>query len=303
MPRIALNTAARWPLVSLFVLALAGACSDDPPEPLPSAKAGTSGKGGRGGSGQTAAGNGTDAGGEPSNVGGTGEGEAGAPVAPIAGTSGSGGSSSGGSAGTGGSGGSTPAPRCGDGNVAPGEECDNGANAEGNPVGGDGCSSTCKSACEECLKAEPCIDTVDLGEEYYKQAFVTQNEGEAQGGPAAGVSKRELTANLFECYLENAAQCATPFSPPLVSVQKCWCANEITAECTSEATMLDGPCIEEAEEATETTNPAIIEQQLNGPGYASGRAWWLLNCAWAECAAECLPHLVTGGGGTGGTSG
>ncbi|MEI9953435.1 MAG: hypothetical protein WDO74_31765 [Pseudomonadota bacterium] len=90
---------------------------------------------------------------------------------------------------------------CGNNKLEAGEECD-----DGNTKDWDGCTSTCKSRCEQCEK-QYCVTPSPSREDYFLNCFTDlgsvsnpiSGKSLAEQGPARGQPKQKLCAKLVEC--------------------------------------------------------------------------------------------------------
>lgn len=279
-------------------------------------------------------------GGLPSSVGGSPEGGAsnvaGGGKASMGGKGGRGGSSGragaggrGGQAGTrpmpeGGMGGDPDGAVCGNGVTEPSEECD-----DGNTKSGDGCSATCKSACEICEKTfckavqageagehnansdDPLTASPDLYTDCY------QMPGQVGSGPAAGqITKSEACRAMVDCI--RTEQCAQFVPPERVRVDAernytflhCFCSYDLSASnpnylsVCKDAASFDpktdpnyiGKCKREIHEASQYDNLGSVllspyTRKSSPLGGANNLLQW---CDQRLCAEECLPETSAG---------
>jgi cysteine-rich repeat protein len=265
---------ARFGVASLLALVLTQACSD------PASPAGyrdytppSSGAGGAAGTAGTTSspeggdsGSGAPQGGAPDN-------QAGGESGGVAGGSGGGGGGGGRPSGGGGNGagsgaGGTTGSLCGNGKTDAGEECD-----DGNTVDLDGCSSTCESACEQCLEEfygeDPeYLQLVDL---------CTKTTTVAQEGPAANTPRSALCLAEVKCF--RSSGCATAAAEPgqFGLFGTCYCAlGQLDTECTAGGPEgkgdPKGPCVKEVENATESKLASEVSVRFSNFALASGAA-------------------------------
>lgn len=293
-------------VIAAFTVSIAVGCAEDTPTVNGAAPdtsgtggasanaggiAGKSGGGGSAGKGSGArtandggsAGNGAAS--ADASTGGTGDG--GANGSGGAGPSGSGGGGGDASVGTGGA----PAgPVCGNNTVESGEECD-----DGNTRDGDGCSSVCTKKCETCEATAPgCKDL---------QTACYELDGVATEGPAQGVAKADLCAEVIACIRKSdcAYSPADPLSGLDDGVSGCYCGDATFAECIQQQTKApNGPCKAEIEAAAETTTPKTVGVRGLNPSYALGGAFSLIKFCDQDpalCLSSCLRNLASTDGG------
>lgn len=260
---------------------VAAGCRDEPlaipakQKPAGNAQGGDEGAGG-GEGGETGVAPGY--GGETGTAGTTGA------VGPVGGTGGA----SAGTAGSGGGGGPPVNLNCGNGAIDPGEQCD-----DGNKLSGDGCSSTCQSACETCEKNE-CVNYDPDFENYYEMCY--SMPGRAAGGPATGVPRDELCAAVLDCV--RATNCGRRNGEFGIDFVTCYCQFEVgRQDQCNDPNFVRGPCYKEFQEASEQEGiGSTLFGLLSAFGRAVGPAYRLLSsCDKYVCRDECLPEYVDEG--------
>jgi cysteine-rich repeat protein len=188
----------------------------------------------------------------------------------------------------------SPPTDCGNGDVDAGEECD-----DGNDVSGDGCSSSCTSACETCERDTCPTTTPFTAQPWYTYAY--DMDGKAAAGPKTGTPRGELVRSVLACIYDS--KCTAVFSndPPItsqISLRECFCKNAPAGTepatypdiCKHEATLERGPCIDQMLAASETDNVEAMLTKLTNLGTPLGRAFYLLqHCDARVCGGECLP--------------
>jgi cysteine-rich repeat protein len=203
-----------------------------------------------------------------------------------------------------GSGGMVSMAVCGNKVVEPPEECD-----DGNTVSGDGCSSTCKSACEICEKNVcPLYDfggaTLDTAYDGCLHAMGTIATGDAQGA-----ARKDVCAALVDCIHTESCGQTKGFR---VRPERCWCDLDwtsptagATTACKLEADpanptdpkkFIAGKCAQEFKEASEGSTASDIEANFTKTSVAEGAAYRLIsNCDARNCTEECLPSYFEHG--------
>lgn len=257
----------------MMSLGLANACVD-PDSPLgyrerqaPTAgSAGTSGAAaGAPGDGGAAVG-GAEQGGE-APVGGEGS-------MPMGGTAGSGGTSgAGGKAGNGGGGsGGVGGPTCGDKNKEGAEQCD-----DGNVANFDGCSSTCKTTCEECID-----EFYSEDEDYVALVDLCNNSTDkAVEGPSAGTLRSVLCQRVVSCVVNSGCGAQGARARLTTLHDACYCGLGVTSEeCESGGPSKlgnpQGPCVDAFGGAAESKSPSEIGNRLHNLTLGLGWAVELL---------------------------
>jgi cysteine-rich repeat protein len=246
--------------------------------------AGSSGSGGGNASGNAGSGNAGTSGSSDASAGTSGGGSGGVAQGGSAGSAVAG---NGGTAGntTGGSAGGPPATICGDGQLDPGEQCDDGTM---NGTAGDVCSATCtKNACEACVQA--------MGG--------TSCAGCNALTADAGASAKTECEQILTC--TRTSKCATGplsgmFSDPTIA---CYCGSLDEDTCfdsftVDPANLPSGDCVNEISQVAAPGSPPIVFGTLyfdtSGPlGAAIQRA----RCEAVLCPSEC--GLDTGAAGAG----
>jgi cysteine-rich repeat protein len=258
---------------------------------------------------------------------GTNSGGEGGDDAPMTGGKGGGGgkagSSSGGKGGSGGragsgmteagAGGDAPSgPVCGNGTLEEGEECD-----DGNTKSGDGCTSNCRSGCEQCERThckQVFAQHVPTVADFYGDCF--EMPGNATEGKAAGTPRKDLCGAVVDCVRKQA--CAQFVADDAVqgrAIQyqfiSCFCDRDITEpgylnKCQvaplgpdpkiEDNTFIPGKCERQFMEASERDS---LGEAFNGIATAKlkplGAAnLLLLECDRKLCFEECFPEESAG---------
>jgi cysteine-rich repeat protein len=174
-------------------------------------------------------------------------------------------------------------PVCGNNTIETGEECDR------QHEDGDGCSSICKKKCETCeATAAGCKDL---------QVACYELDGVATEGPAQGVAKADLCAELMACIRKSdcAYSPADPLSGLDDGVTGCYCGDATFAECIQQGTKApNGPCKAEVEAAAETTTPKGRRPRAESDLRARRRLQPHQVCDQdpALCLSSCLRNLA-----------
>ncbi len=167
------------------------------------------------------------------------------------------------------------------------EVCD-----DGNTVRFDGCTNCQVLACEECedlnCRAFPGSSPADRVDECFNAT------GTAAGGPAAGQPKDELCAAVVACVRDTEGQTSTdpnldfPTGSCLATLngaQDCYCGAATGGlACFGAA---NGPCVDEFNDAAESTAPSTVLPRITNPAFASGLAGSLFTCDTNVCQTEC----------------
>jgi cysteine-rich repeat protein len=204
---------------SWLAVMLAGACSDPDSPPGYRERSGGSGGGGNnpvagitGEAGDTMGG----IGGEVSDAGASTGGKGGR-----GGTGGKAGSGGGGNGGGGGMGG----PTCGDMKIESPEDCE-----DGNVLNFDGCSSDCKSTCEDCLEEFYAED----GDYKVYVEFCKNSMDVAVEGPATGVPRSKLCQDVAACIVNSGCAKEQARLGGGEFLDLCYCGKGVThAECST----------------------------------------------------------------------
>jgi cysteine-rich repeat protein len=211
---------------------------------------------------------------------------------------------------------------CGDCQISPGEDCDDGNNAngdgcsskcraeqcgnnsvdfgefcdDGNTLYGDGCDPDCTvgNACRSC-SFRSCIATADT---------CYNLPGAASNGPRKGTARALLCGGLTECVNRTGCAGNTAASvlnglagPRVQAIENCYCGTA-GADCF-EPGRANGSCRAEVEAALETIEPSEIFGRLSGsnpsfPVFAAAAA--LQECARSSCQTSCGAALTCGNG-------
>lgn len=108
--------------------------------------------------------------------------------------------------------------------------------------------------------------------------------GVAEAGPAKGVAKSVLCAELLDCFVRTKC---VPFDPSMVSqaFDHCYCGDAGFACQTGSP---KGPCVAQIEAAAESASFGDIGTRIGDPSYAAGRANLVEECYLSECPTTCF---------------
>jgi hypothetical protein len=238
--------------------------------------ASSGGKGGASAGGKGGAGTGGKGGASAGGVGGKGTGGA---AAGGAGGKGAGGTSAGGAS----AGGTTASGGAGGAPVEAGKPCT-----------GSLCSSAC-AACEKQQCALAASTSGASGSTDCCDAPSTLAGHPAAAGPALGIDKGLLFADVLACYRrENCAVLGGTANAPS-SVEACYCGATVPFNTCAGGTV-QGPCKDAIEAAAETTKADQVLARMLDPQYAAGAA--IRRIAFCDqdifCRASCYPGVDAG---------
>jgi cysteine-rich repeat protein len=158
------------------------------------------------------------------------------------------------------------APVCGNGEVEPGELCD-----DGNTVSNDGCSSTCQVEADQAM----CLSLLGTNTACSQ---CTCLDCRPQAVACYGSSSADANARceaMVACGRENDCSGAD-----------CYCGTIDDFTCIVFG-IANGPCRPQVEAAAYSTDRYVILSRSSNTDYPLGRANALATCVRAECASEC----------------
>jgi cysteine-rich repeat protein len=177
-------------------------------------------------------------------------------------------------------------PRCGDGKQDPGEECD-----DGNTRDGDGCSSICTSRCELC-EGTATWGAGKLCSDLKKGCY--ELAGQASAGPALGLNKSELCADVMACVRRTG--CSTIAYAGSGGVEACYCGAGVDISVCLSGTPA-GPCKDDIEAGAESVSPTDVGARFLDVSYAAGAALKLVaRCDQKACLSRCDPSAKADAG-------
>lgn len=226
----------------------------------------------------------------------------------------------------------TDGPRCGNGRVEPGEECDYDVGCDETPdgsccsaypsgqcrtVSGDGCSSDClieecgngrvegleecdvaivytAQDCLDCRWVYPCEECEEKSCSNFQGIDVVSECEDAHGFALEGPAAGEPISELCLEFVKCAQE--TGCAQANGDIEGCYCGDDIDIiECKAEGG--NGPCMSEAQAAAESFAPQTIAERWSDPDYAIGLAQAWLSCDASECPyclwpAECGNYRV-----------
>jgi hypothetical protein len=149
--------------------------------------------------------------------------------------------------------------------------------------------------CNDCL-TQYCTHGIQETEEYTYLPLCDEISGNAEDGPAAGTSKKQLCLNYYQCIIDN--HCATlklgtktvdldVITTYGLNLNPCYCGTASSTACMTQA---DGVCKSQAEAAMESDEGAIFVQHGGDATLAIGYVSNLLACAAKFCGPECIRY-------------